>query len=135
MSNELVLVSIGGVDYGAWDTYSGGARAWANVKRRKPLGGEHVYTGRPTTEDVTVTVAFRPVDRPDLVALVRTLNTADVPPKAVVTRQPRDDNGQVFGKPTSVDRGRVGGSTAGDVDITSDDPQMLSVTVNVAGRA
>lgn len=135
MATEINVVEIDGVNYGPWNRRTGGANVRPNVVKRAPTGGVVVYPGTKTIEDQTVSIDFVPSRSPELVALVRKLNTNDLPLPMVVTRQPLDANGQPSGKPLAVDTGWVAGDNAGDFDSETDEPQSLEVTMTVESRA
>lgn len=129
---HIISVQVDGEDWGEFDEYDGGGQTRSNVKRRAPGGGETVYPGRKTIEDVTVRRPYH-LDRDH--ARVRKLDTSRGPMRMVVTRQPTDVNGAPYGRPR-VDSGWLGADNAGSIDVSAADAvQILELVLMVESRA
>lgn len=131
-SQALITVSINGKSRGVWDTRSGG-EVTASPTKYRPGGGQaqEIDSTRPTTGDVTVSRRFDNARDIELARELRPLvGRADI----TITDQPLDVDGVKFGKPT-VYSGKLTGVNADDIDSTTDDVRMITLTASVKDPA
>lgn len=121
---SLITVVVDGQPLGTFDTRTGGETT-AEVSKRRPGGmaREKAYAALPTTGNVTVT---RVRERERDADLARRLRQRVGRATMVVSDQPLDDDGAVWGTPT-VWTGKLSSVNDGDADSDSSEPRMFEL--------
>jgi hypothetical protein len=125
-----VTVTIDGVDYGVWDTFSGGEVASEEVKYRPGGMAAQVSLGGSTTvENITVSRLYV-LERDHVIVhqLMSRVGRADV----TINKQPLDVNGAAFGRPL-VYTGKLQRVMPPEHDSDSDDPAMIELEIGTNG--
>lgn len=129
-SDYLVTVVLDGQALGGFDTCSGG-EADSDVTAKYTSEGRQVYHGKPNYGDLTVSRDFKRERDHELSRLLYARAGRAV---VTVSKQPLDDDGNVWGKPL-VYSGLLKTSTPPEYDANSDDPEMLELVVAVKSVA
>jgi len=125
-----VTVTIDGVDYGVWDTFSGGEVASEEVKYRPGGMAAQVSLGGSTTvENITVSRLYV-LERDHVIVhqLMSRVGRADV----TINKQPLDVNGAAFARPP-VENGKLQRVMPPEHDSDSDDPAMIELEIGTNG--
>lgn len=124
----LVSLNVGGVDYGVFDTFTGGDVTAPAVKHRPGgMGPEVTYNSLPAYSDVVVGRVYS-TQRDH--SFIQQLHNAAGRQLASVTLQPLDDNGTPWGSPR-VYQGRIISVKDGKTDSNSNAPRMFEVDIAV----
>lgn len=129
-SQYSVGVALDGVDTGIWDKLEGGAKDSEESKYR-PGGMQQEISlgGQSTIENLTTTRLY---DLSRDHELIRTFFARVGKGTVVITKQPLDIDGNVFGRPL-VYTGKLKTVTPPDVDSESDDASLWSIEVTPGG--
>lgn len=124
----LATLSVGGVDYGIFDKFSGGdVSAAVNKHRPGGMGPEITYLSLPTYSDVVITKVYETQRDHDRIAA---LHKAVGNQLATVTLQPLDDSGAVWGTPRKY-QGRIVSVKDGGTDSMSNAARMFEIDIAV----
>lgn len=128
-SRFQVSLSINGVDYGIWDSKSGGG-VEAEVKKYQPGGADvppvSLKNKKKPPEDITITRYYSVTrDHAQLDEIEALVGNGD----CVLTTQPLDANDNPLGDPKT-NRGTLQAYTPPDVDSESDDTAKAEVVIS-----
>jgi hypothetical protein len=124
-----VTVSVDGRDLGVWDTMSGGAiDSEETTYRPGGLQDQITLGGQRTVSNVTVAKLYRD----DVHNLYHWLAQRAGRGAMIVTRQPLDPEGAVFGRPVVYD-GKLKSVSLPDVDSTGSGAARLSLEMTCNG--
>ena len=121
-----VTVTVDGTPIGAFDSRTGGETT-SEITSKHTAEGLKLRPGRATHGDLTVTRDFERERDHDL---ARRLEKRVGKGEVVVSEQPLDDDGNVWGRP-KVWTGRLQGVNTGDANTDSDEGRELELTVSV----
>lgn len=125
-----VTLAVDGVDYGIFDTFSGGqGGAESDKYAAGNMGDEESQGGRQTRENVTISRQYR---RGRDTVSHKQLDAKRGKGNAVVTKQPLDADRNAYGAP-DIYRGTLVGATGPDHDSNSSDASMVEYEIEVVG--
>lgn len=122
-------VTIDGKPMGVWDTLSGGESDSDSTTYRPGGMGPQVSLGGPRT--IGALTLGRLISRPDWEFMHNLMNRTGQA-RAVVSRQPLDEDGNPWGRPLTY-TGTVKTCTPGDTDSNSSDAQVWEIVVTPEG--